>query len=118
MKKVLKFSFVSHYYNNHYEFISRLIEFIKDYYRGIFKDTSIDSNSISLGKIQKKRIEGEVFFGEVVPVIFEPHTLIYKMNDYKDEDELLDLVVQEIILIQEGIEELEECINVIFYHYV
>ena len=40
------------------------------------------------------------------------------MNDYKDEDELLDLVVQEIILIQEGIEELEECINVIFYHYV
>jgi hypothetical protein len=116
--KVLKFSFVSHYYNNHYEFISRLIEFVKDYYRSIFNENPMDSKSILLGDTPKKRIEGEVFFGEVVPVIFEPHTLTYTMNDHKDENDLLDVVVKDIMLIREIIEELDECINVIFYHNV
>ena len=118
MKKVLKFSFVSHYYNNHYEFVSRLIEFIKNYYRGVFKDTFFESNSISLEKIPKKIIEDEVFFGEVVPVIFEPHILTYNVNDHKNEYDLLDLVIKESNLISESIQESEECINVIFYHYV
>jgi hypothetical protein len=120
MKKVLKFSFVSHYYNNHYEFISRLIEFIKDYYRGIFKETQIEIETQihPLESIPKKRMEGEVFFGEVVPVIFEPHTLTYNMNDHEDENVLMDLVINESNLIRESIQESEECINVIFYHYV
>jgi len=116
--KVLKFSFVSHYYNNYYEFISRLIEFVKDYYRSIFNENPTDSKSLLLVNTPKKRIEGEVFFGEVVPDIFEPHTLTYTMNDHKDENDLLDLVIQETMLIREVIEEMEECINVIFYHNV
>jgi hypothetical protein len=40
------------------------------------------------------------------------------MNDHKDENDLLDLVVKDIMLIREIIEELDECINVIFYHNV
>ena len=118
MKKVLKFSFVSHYYNNFHEFIGRLIEFVKDYYDGIFSYIPEKRSVDIINKIQDTLDVEEVYFGEVVPKYYQTQTLEYNMNDFTDGSELIEKMIREINLTLENLNEMEECINVKFLHYV
>lgn len=118
MKKVLIFSFVSHYYNNFHEFIGRLIEFVKDYYEGIICNIPEKRSVFLVNKIQDTLDVEEVFFGEVVPKFYQTQILEFSMNDFTHESELIEKIIKEITLKLENLKEMEECINVKFLHYV
>lgn len=118
MKKVLIFSFVSHYYNNFHEFIGRIIEFVKDYYEGIIYNLPEKRSNFLITKIQDTLDVEEVFFGEVVPKFYQTQILEFSMNDFTLESELLEEMIKEISLKLDNLKETKECINVKFLHYV
>lgn len=118
MKKVLIFSFVSHYYNNFHEFIGRLIEFVKKYYEEIFSNYPKKRSVFLNNKIQDILDVEQVFHGEVVPQYYHTQILVYTMNDFSDESELIEKMTKDITLTLENLKETEECLNVKFLHNV
>ena len=116
MRKIFKFSFVSHYYDNHHQFRSRLVEFMKDYY----SDLVFNPKYTSSPKYNEEFKEDQevLNFGEIVPEILNPITLVFCINDFPSERELIDLICEETSKRREDLDLMKECINVIIYHHV
>jgi hypothetical protein len=117
MKKVFKFSFVSHYYDNHYQFLSRMVEFVKDYYDGLILSPELND----LPNITDELVsddESVIEFGEIVPRILTPITLVFCMNDFPSPNELIDIMCEETRKRRMDINLMKECINVLIYHNV
>jgi len=117
MKKVFKFSFVSHYYENHYQFLSRMVEFVKDYYDGLILNSELNDPPNITGDTESND-EYVIEFGEIVPSILKPITLVFCMNDFPSPNELIDIMCEETRKRRLEVNLMKECINVLIYHNV
>jgi hypothetical protein len=86
MEYQLKFRFVSYYYDDKYQFTSRIINFVKDYYEIIFDEGH---------KLTKDKMilldKNEIIFGEIIPYFLNQNIIKnFSLDKNNDMEELLD----------------------------
>jgi hypothetical protein len=94
MEKTIRFNFVSHYYENIHQFISRVIEFIKDY-----RELSYPKESefyILNSKIDEFQ-NGIITLGEIIPSFIEHEIIKTTFGDFNDNNEIVSFIEKSIL---------------------
>jgi hypothetical protein len=94
-----------------------MVEFVKDYYDGLILSPELND----LPNITDELVsddESVIEFGEIVPRILTPITLVFCMNDFPSPNELIDIMCEETRKRRMDINLMKECINVLIYHNV
>jgi hypothetical protein len=94
-----------------------MVEFVKDYYDGLILSPELND----LPNITDELVsddESVIEFGEIVPSILTPITLVFCMNDFPSPNELIDIMCEETRKRRMDINLMKECINVLIYHNV
>lgn len=93
MEYQIKYQFILHYYDDLYQYLSRIMSFLKNYYQIVFDEGYVLTKH-KLDEIGKT----EVIFGEIIPYFFDHNEVKnFIITNEKPMDELLDEIQNYIL---------------------
>ena len=98
MNNRISFTFVLHYYNDIYEFLSRIVRFIEEYY------VTILQNNFKSIDVFYDLEDGVNEFGEILPYFLNSIKSEFILSDFKKKDDLIQKIERFIIRNREKIE--------------